>query len=137
VSIIVVAWSRREVLLMIETRRTDIVRYLKGSWHEANWSPGFSIHTVVTREASCGEKGGACTREGGRGQVICKKAEKKSGTPVEAKGTVNDTSRHGYCDVEVAAVVESSVGTSEGALAAWMITVLVLVEVRPVPSVAT
>jgi hypothetical protein len=45
---------------------------------------------VVAREASCGEQGGACTREVGRGQVSGKKTEKKSGTPVEAKGTVND-----------------------------------------------
>jgi hypothetical protein len=62
----------------------------KGSWHEIDWSPGLSIHTVVTREASCGEQGGACTREGDRGEVGAKKREKKGGTPVEAKGTVNN-----------------------------------------------
>jgi hypothetical protein len=50
---------------------------------------------VVTREAGCGEQGGARTREGGRGQVSGKNTKKKSGTPVEAKGTVNDTKRHG------------------------------------------
>jgi hypothetical protein len=50
---------------------------------------------MVTREASCGEQGGACTREGGRGQVSGKNTKKKSGTPVEAKGSVNDTSRRG------------------------------------------
>jgi hypothetical protein len=78
------------LLLMIVARRTD-VRYLKGSWHETNRSPGFSIHTVVTRAASGGEQGGACTREGGRGQVGGKRTKKKSGAPVEAKGTLNDT----------------------------------------------
>jgi hypothetical protein len=78
---------------MVVARRTD-VRYLKGSWHETNRSPGFSIHTVVTREASGGEQGGACTREGGRGQVGGKRTKKKRGSPVEAKGTVNDTWRH-------------------------------------------
>jgi hypothetical protein len=78
---------------MIVARRAAIIRYPKGSWHETNLSPGLSIHTVVTREASCGEQGGACAREGGRGQVSGKNTKKKSGTPVEAKGAVNDTSR--------------------------------------------
>jgi hypothetical protein len=80
---------------MIVACRAAIVHYPKGSWHETNWSPGLSIHTVVTREASCGEQGGACAREGGRGQVSGKNTKKKSGTPVEAKVTVNDTKRHG------------------------------------------
>jgi hypothetical protein len=78
--------------LMIVARRAGIVRYLKGSWHETCWTPGFSIHTVVTREASRGEQGSACTREGGRGQVGDKKTKKKRGTPVEAKGTVTTPS---------------------------------------------
>jgi hypothetical protein len=60
-------------------------------WHEIDWSPGLSIHTVVTREASCGEQGGACTRKGDRDEVSAKKTSwKKGGTPAEAKGTVNN-----------------------------------------------
>jgi hypothetical protein len=77
---------------MIVARRAGIVRHLKDCWHETNRSPGFSIHTVVTREASRGEQGSACTREGGRGQVGDKKTKKKRGTPVEAKGTVTTPS---------------------------------------------
>jgi hypothetical protein len=45
---------------------------------------------VVTREARCGEQGRACTREDGRCQVSGKNAKKKSCTPAEAEGTVND-----------------------------------------------
>ena len=62
----------------------------KGLWHEIYWSPGFSIHTVVTREARGGEQSCASTREGGRYQVGCKSTEKKGRAPIEAEGTVND-----------------------------------------------
>ena len=62
----------------------------KGPWHEIYWSPGFSIHTVVTREARGGEQSCASTREGGRYQVGCKSTKKKGRAPVEAEGTVND-----------------------------------------------
>jgi hypothetical protein len=48
---------------------------------------------VVTREARCGERGGACTGEGGGCQVSGKNTKKKSYTPVEAEGTVNDAGR--------------------------------------------
>ena len=75
---------------MIMACRAGIVRYPKGLVHEIDWSPGLSIHTVVAREASCGERGGACTREVGRGQVSGKNTKEKNGTPVEAKGTLND-----------------------------------------------
>jgi hypothetical protein len=78
----------------------------KGLWHEIDWSSGLSIHTVVTREASCGEQGGARTREGGRGKVSAKNTKKKSSTPVEAKGTVKTLGcrwlvlQRGVCGVE-------------------------------------
>jgi hypothetical protein len=49
---------------------------------------------VVSREARCGEQGSACTREDGRCQVSGKNAKKKSCTPAEAEGTLNDASRH-------------------------------------------
>jgi hypothetical protein len=62
----------------------------KGAWHEINWSPGFSIHTVVTREARGGERSCASTHEGGRYQVSCKSTKKNGRAPVEAEGTVND-----------------------------------------------
>jgi hypothetical protein len=62
----------------------------KGAWHEINWSPGFSIHTVVAREARGGEQSCASTREGGRYQVGCKSTKKNGRAPVEAEGTVND-----------------------------------------------
>jgi hypothetical protein len=39
--------------------------------------------------------------------------------------------------LDVAVVEASAVGTIEGASAAWMMTVLVVVEVRPALSVAT
>jgi hypothetical protein len=45
------------------------------------------------REARCGEQGGACTREEAEARVSGKKTKKKSGTSVEAEGTVNGTSR--------------------------------------------
>jgi hypothetical protein len=45
--------------LMSVVCRAGIVRHLKGSWHETYWSPGFSIHTVVRREAGRGEQGDA------------------------------------------------------------------------------
>jgi hypothetical protein len=78
-------------------------------WHEIDWSPGLSIHTVVTREASCGEQGGAGTREGDRGEVSAKNTKKKSSTPVEAKDTVNNIR------LSLTGVVEAWLS-----LAAWM-----------------
>jgi hypothetical protein len=54
------------------------------------WSPGFSIHTVVTRKARGGEQSCASTREGGRYQVGCKNTKKKGRAPIEAEGAVND-----------------------------------------------
>jgi hypothetical protein len=50
---------------------------------------------VVSREASCGEQSGAGTGEGGGDQISGKKTKKKSGTPDEAKGIVNEISRRG------------------------------------------
>jgi hypothetical protein len=47
---------------------------------------------VPPRGAPRPTQGTACPREGGRGQVGGKKTKKKSGTPVEAKGTVTTPS---------------------------------------------
>lgn len=58
--------------------------------HEINWSPGFSIHAVVTREARSREQSCTCPREGGGYQVHCKGAEKEARIPVKAEGTLTD-----------------------------------------------
>jgi hypothetical protein len=49
---------------------------------------------MVTREARCGEQGGAGAREGGQCQVTGKSAKEKSRAPVDAQGTVNDSARY-------------------------------------------
>jgi hypothetical protein len=74
--------------LMIAAAGLVLSAIRTGLWHEIDWSPGLSIHTVVARKASCGEQGSAGTREGGRSEISGKETGKESGVAVEAKGTV-------------------------------------------------